>query len=817
MTLRAEFRARWLGAFGVALLIGLAGGAVFAAAAGARRTDSTLARVARAEQLPDLIINPDNPNESAAFLNAWNRLPTLPGVTSAAGQSGMTVVPIAANGQPDIAGFTSTAFFAPNDDEMLHSLDRPALVSGHYADPTQPFEIVVNQAAATRDHLVVGSRMRLAMFDNAALQNANGPQDLPKPLSVHDYTVAGVVLSLDNASRASDDPMLISEVYFTRALTQLVGVRPVAYFGEGVKLQQGARGVPAFEDEVRQLFANVKVTPQGVPNAHPLPVNMNFQETGNTVARARRAIRPYVFALWLFALLAAVAALAVVGQAIVRSMRPLREQRQLLGSLGFTGRQLLASAALRGLVIGVAGGLIAIVVASIASLLFPLGPLRRIDPARGLSVDGLVVFAGCAVIVGLVVVAGVLSVRRERTRSLKRSMSVGDELAHAGMPVPLVCGTRFALERGAEKSVPLRSTLVGITVAITALIATLVFGAGLNRFTSSPSRYGWPWNYQLSIDDPSADVAAIGHKLATTPGVDASAAGVYSQFETRGKSFAIVGVDRVPGLPFLPMLQGHAPVGDGDLVLGETTLRALHAHIGDRIPVTTAGAARTFTIVGTAVFPRFAPYQGSDPTGLGVGGATTAHAVETLQANVGSPFYLVQLRPGVHMSPDALMHVAAGNNDPHALGSVLGPQRPNDVLSYTHLSATPLILAAVLALLALGSAIHLMVAGVRSRRRDLALLKTIGLTRSQTRQAVFVQATVLTTIALAVSLPLGILAGVRLWSLTAHWLGIATDPSLPWPAIALVGAAALTIANLVAFGPAASAARTRPAVALRSE
>ena len=38
----------------------------------------------------------------------------------------------------------------------------------------------------------------------------------------------------------------------------------------------------------------------------------------------------------------------------------------------------------------------------------------------------------------------------------------------------------------------------------------------------------------------------------------------------------------------------------------------------------------TGPIVGTAVFPRFAPYQGSDPTGLGVGGATTEHAVEII-------------------------------------------------------------------------------------------------------------------------------------------------------------------------------------------
>lgn len=385
--------------------------------------------------------------------------------------------------------------------------------------------------------------------------------------------------------------------------------------------------------------------------------------------------------------------------------------------------------------------------------------------------------------------------------------------------MPLVCGTRFALERSAEKAVPLRSTLVGITVAITALVATLVFGAGLNRFTSSPARYGWPWTYQLTVDDQSvngAGLASIGHKIAATPAVAATAAGAYSQFAVRGKSFAVVGIDRAPGLPFLPILQGRAPNADDELVLGETTMHALRARIGDRVKVVTAGASRTFTVVGTAVFPRFAPYSGSDPTGLGVGGATTAHAVQTLNAEVGSPFFLVALRPGAHISGSALMLAAAGTNDPQ-FGSVVGPQRPNDVLSYGHLSTTPLLLAGVLAILALGSAIHLLVAGVRGRRRDIALLKTVGLTRAQARNAVFVQATVLTGIALVVAVPLGVLAGVRLWTLTAHWLGIATDPTLPWIAIAFVGVGALAVANVVAFGPAVSAARTRPAVALRSE
>jgi hypothetical protein len=65
--------------------------------------------------------------------------------------------------------------------------------------------------------------------------------------------------------------------------------------------------------------------------------------------------------------------------------------------------------------------------------------------------------------------------------------------------------------------------------------------------------------------------------------------------------------------------------------------------------------------------------------------------------------------------------------------------------------------------------------------------------------------------------PLGVLAGRALWITTAHWLGIASDPSIPGVRLGLVVVIAVAAANAIAIGPAVVAARIRPAVALRSE
>lgn len=127
------------------------------------------------------------------------------------------------------------------------------------------------------------------------------------------------------------------------------------------------------------------------------------------------------------------------------------------------------------------------------------------------------------------------------------------------------------------------------------------------------------------------------------------------------------------------------------------------------------------------------------------------------------------------------------------------------------------LLGALLVVLALGSTTHLLFTGVRARRRELAVLKAIGLTRRQALASVLVQATTLVCAALVVAVPCGLLAGRVAWGAMARWLGVAEDLAAWTPAAALVIGGSVAVANLIAFVRARAAARVRPAVALRSE
>ena len=108
-------------------------------------------------------------------------------------------------------------------------------------------------------------------------------------------------------------------------------------------------------------------------------------------------------------------------------------------------------------------------------------------------------------------------------------------------------------------------------------------------------------------------------------------------------------------------------------------------------------------------------------------------------------------------------------------------------------------------------------ASVRHRRRQLAVLKTLGLRRHQLRAIIAWQASTILVIAGLAGVPLGVAAGRWAWTSFATTVGFVPVTVVPVPAL-LLGLLTLLIAgNLLAAVPAAVAARTPPAAALRAE
>lgn len=110
-----------------------------------------------------------------------------------------------------------------------------------------------------------------------------------------------------------------------------------------------------------------------------------------------------------------------------------------------------------------------------------------------------------------------------------------------------------------------------------------------------------------------------------------------------------------------------------------------------------------------------------------------------------------------------------------------------------------------------------LVASVRQRRRDLALLKTIGFVRRQLAAAVAWKATVAAAVGIVIGIPLGLVVGRWLWDLFAQQISAVPYPTVSIPSVVLVALGTVLLANLVAAAPARAAARTPTALMLRAE
>jgi ABC-type lipoprotein release transport system permease subunit len=151
------------------------------------------------------------------------------------------------------------------------------------------------------------------------------------------------------------------------------------------------------------------------------------------------------------------------------------------------------------------------------------------------------------------------------------------------------------------------------------------------------------------------------------------------------------------------------------------------------------------------------------------------------------------------------------------LVAVVPVQHPAEIVNYRTMGSTPAILASGLAAGAIVALGLTLAAPVRRRRRDLALLKTLGFTQRQLATTVAWQASVAAVIGLAVGVPLGIALGRWLWILFARQIYAVPRPTVPALSVILVAVGALLLANAVAALPGRSAARTRAALVLRTE
>ena len=372
----------------------------------------------------------------------------------------------------------------------------------------------------------------------------------------------------------------------------------------------------------------------------------------------------------------------------------------------------------------------------------------------------------------------------------------------------------------------MRSAILGAVLAIAVVTATFTFGSSLDTLVSRPALYGWNWSSMLLSGfsgDEDLPQGQTDRLLSHDPYVSGFTGVYFDTLEFDGRTVPVLGAD--PGTPVQPpLLSGNGFERSDQVLLGATTLAELHKHVGDVVTVNNGQTQTRLTIVGTATMPAIGTQK--EHLEMGTGALLDYRIIPATARNLqqstvpGPNAYLIRIRTGANptLAARSLRRINATlSASSDGSGGVVGVLRPAEIANYHSIGSTPAVLGAALAVGAVVALGLTLLASVRRRRRDLALLKTLGFTQRQLAAAVAWQSTVAVGVGAIVGVPLGIVVGRILWDLFARDIHAVPAPSVPALTVVLTAVVALVLANAVAAIPGRIAARTPTALILRSE
>lgn len=777
---RRDVRQRWRSLVLLGVLAGVTAGFAMASFAGARRTETALARLKQQTRAPTAIVFA---SQSGFFNPDFTKLRARPEVADIAVWD---LVFGNVDGQP------GGVLFASDDGRWGRDVNRPVLVTGRMWDPKAADEVVVDENQA-KQGTVIGTTVRLAMIgpdiQDLYSNNTNGPSVTLK--------VVGVVRDVRQFLFATTGQAFLGPGFVAR------------YRGQGA-IHPNADVV--LRDSRSSTLATLRHDVNDVvgPGTPVLDLHAVERRVDTTLSVERAA-------LLLLAAAVAVAGGLLMTQALARSAATIADDALVLRSIGLTRPDVAGAAALSHLVSAAVAAAIAFITALLASRGFPVGLGRRIDPGVGTHIDWSVVGPGVLLTIALML-AGTLFVAW-RTSSLH----LGDPIwpprpLAAGIrrraPLVIGLGATMAIERGRGRtSTPVGPALAGAVVGVVGVIGALTIGHGLHDALAHPERAGVTWD--LTVTPPAGAYTATG---VTPAFVGATRMGSHGAIAVIDRQLVAIGGVGVPtftirpvaGLAPVPigfqLVKGRAPRADGEVVIGPATADALHAAVGDTIKI--GDQQVPSRVVGEGLFPSDVHAEFDEGAWL-----TAAQLDQIVPPDSHGRVLAVRL-PSRQNRPAAIAKLS------HALpqGSDVSPAEvPVELANLRNVRTLPVLLAAFLALLAIAAVSHVLVSSSRRRRYDFAILRALGLERRGARLVLQFQASAIGIVGLVIGVPIGIAAGRAIWRLVAERVPLVEVPPFALAAVVLIVPITAIVVNALAVWPGRRVVRLPASEVLRSE
>lgn len=763
------------------VLAGLTAGLAASALGGARRTDTAYDRLHDEAKGAHAIVFA---TQNDVFDADWGPILDAPEV-EAAGTFALAPVRLTLPGDGGDAGFV-----LPPAGGLHVDTEVPVLSAGRLPDPDRVDEVWANELAAEAFGLEVGDTFTLTSYLDLAAFFGDVSDAEPGP----SFTV-----TLTGIGKVPTDFTWLSEpqIFVTRAVLDDHPEIPRAT-NLVVRLRNGGDDL----DRLRELVAT-EIDPD-------TPI-LDLIDAGSRVTTSTEVERD---GLTLFGLAVAAAGLLIVGQAVVRSVQAAAADIPTLDALGMTRLEVTAALLVPLLPAAILSGIITVVVATLLSSRYPIGLSRQIEPDPGIQVAWFLV--GGTALLTVVVVLSIAAVtaygvaRHRGLRPARHGLTRMERLLNAGSPpLPLAVGARFALVSGRGRTaLPVRPAIVGAVTAVVGVVAAFTLGAGIDDALNDPSRVGTSWDAESYPNDDA--VALSDDQQAAIDDDDAIAE--YSIVGTlvarlAGTPTPLFAIDARRGAWTYQLLEGRAPRGEDEIVLGPDTLDRLALSLGDEVTAGPESQLR-LRIVGTALLQQGVHWAYDQ------GGWLTSEGLESVEATGPEQ----QIRTTAYLRWTQAADVDAAIADLADAGLATDPPAiPQTVRHLGYVRSLPFLLAGFLVLLGVGAVGHSLISAVRRRRTELAVLRAMGMTPRQARAASAWQATWLAVVGALVGVPVGVVIGRALWRWIADATPIYYVPPLATLAVLLALPVALLAANALAALPGRAAARLQPARVLRAE
>jgi hypothetical protein len=292
--------------------------------------------------------------------------------------------------------------------------------------------------------------------------------------------------------------------------------------------------------------------------------------------------------------------------------------------------------------------------------------------------------------------------------------------------------------------------------------------------------------------DPDVEALALYGTVLTSVGAE---------------GFGVTGLIAVRGSTMTPLFEGRQPGALDELAIGRVAARRFGVGVGDSLVVASPTGEHTMRVTGVGMMP-----GGEGGDGVGEGGLVTFDALRALDPSVVPTGAQVRVRPGA-----APAEVAERFTERTGMSVTLPLEKPAVIVNVDRVRAVPYVIAAILGVLVLLNLAHQLIVSTQRRRRDLAVLRSLGADGRWTAAVVHLQASAFTLAVALGGLPIGIVAGRIVYRSFVGRIGATESVSMPMAVLALTIAALLLLANLVAAPNARQARRRSPSRVLARE